>query len=145
MHLVLSCQCSLKYDERRSKWHHYVQPKFAKEVKAPDHQCLSFLNDIYEKQNLSNCSQFQLAVASQSKDLPNTNPHTLHYNPQKHDNHPRQLYHTRKKSSHIAYVVRVIGDALEYNLCKSSITNYELYEGNSPSRTYATLLQHRIN
>jgi hypothetical protein len=30
-------------------------------------------------------------------------------------------------------------------LYKSSITDYELYEGNSPSRFYAILLQHGID
>ena len=105
MHLVLSSQCSLKYDKRHSKWHHYVQPKFAKEVKPPDQQCLDFLSDIYQKQNLPNCSQFQLAVAAQSKARHNTNCHAPPYNPQKHVNHPQQPYHTRGISSHIVMLL----------------------------------------
>ena len=52
MHLVLPFQCLLKYDERHSKWYHYVQPKFSKEVKPPDQKCLGFLNNIRQKQNL---------------------------------------------------------------------------------------------
>jgi len=52
MHLVPSSQCSLMYDEHHSKWHHYVQPKFAKEVKPPDQQCLSFLNYNHDMYNV---------------------------------------------------------------------------------------------
>jgi len=132
MHLVMSFQCLLKYDERHSKWHHYVQPKFFKGVKSSDPQCLGFLNNICQKRNMSNFSQFQLAFATQSKVLPNTNSHAPPYNSQKHANHPQQPYHTRDMSPHIVHVVIVVGDASEHNLCKSSITNYVLYEGNSP-------------
>ena len=114
MHLVLSSQWSLKCDERHFKCHHYVQPKFAKEVKPSDQQCLGFLNDIYKKQNMSNCSLFQLAVATQSKALPNTNSHAPPYNPQKHANHPQQPYHTMDMSSHVLHVMLVIGDASEH-------------------------------
>jgi hypothetical protein len=142
MHLLLSFLCLLKYDERRSKWHHYVQPKFAKEVKPPDQQCLGFLNNICQKQNLSNYSKFQLAFAAQSKVLPNTNSHAPPYYPQKHANHPQQPYHTKDMSPHIVHAVIVVGDASEDTPCKSFITYYVLYEGNSPSRFYVTLLQH---
>jgi len=145
MHLVPSSQCSLMYDEHHSKWHHYVQPKFSKEVKPSNQQCLGFLNDIYKKQNLPNYSQFQLTVATQSKVLPNTNSHAPPYNLQKHVNYPQHLYHTRDKSPHIVHVMIVIGDASEHIPCKSFMTNFELYEGNSPSRFFATLLQHGIN
>ena len=117
-----------------------MQPKFAKEVKPSNQQCLGFLSDIYQKQNLPICSHFQLAVAAQSKALPNTNSHAPPYNPQKHANHPQQPHHTRGRSSHVVHAVIVTGDALKHILCRSSITNYELYEGNSPSRFYATFL-----
>jgi len=145
MHPVMSSQCSLKCNEHHSKWHHYVQPKFAKEEESPDQQCLGFQNNIYQKQNLPTCSQFQLAVATQSKALPNTNSHAPLYNPQKHVNHPQQLYHIKDISVHIVHVEIVIGDASEHTLCKSSIINYEFYEGHSPSIFYATLLQHGID
>ena len=36
----------------------------------------------------------------------------------------------------------VVGDASGHTPYKSSRTNYVLCEGNSPSRFYATLLQH---
>jgi len=42
MHLVSSSQCSLMYDEHHSKWHHYVQPKFAKEVSHPTSNVSAF-------------------------------------------------------------------------------------------------------
>ena len=121
-----------------------MHPKFAKEVKPPDQQCLGFLNNIYQKQNLPNFSQFQLAVAAQSKALPNTNSYAPPYYPQKHANHPQHSYHTTDRSTHIKHVVIVIGDASEHTLCKSSIINYALYEGHSPSRFYATLLHNKL-
>ena len=97
-----------------------------------------------KKKNRPNCSQFQLVVAAQSKALPNINSHVPPYNPQKYANHLEQSYHTKDRSTHIVHVVIVIGDESEHTLCKSSIINYELYEGHSPSRFYATLLDYGI-
>ena len=94
---------------------------------------------------MSNCSQFQLTVAAQSKALSNPNSNAPPYNPQEHVNRPQQSHHTRDISSHIVHVVIVIGDVSKHTLCKSSIINYELYEGNSPSIFYVTLLQHGID
>jgi len=74
-------------------------------------------------------------VCSTVEVLPNTNPHAPPYNPQKHANHPQQLYHTRDRPPHIVHASR-------HTPCKSSLTNYVLYERNSPSRFYVTLLQH---
>jgi len=48
-------------------------------------------------------------------------------------------------SSYIIHAVIVIEDAWEHTLYKSSTTNYELYEGNSPSKFYVTHLQHGID
>ena len=45
-----------------------------------------------------------LAIAAQSKSLPNTNSHAPPYNPQKCVNHPQQSYHTRDKSRLTLYM-----------------------------------------
>ena len=130
-----------------------MQPKFAKEVKPPDLQCLSFRNNICQKQNLPNCSQCRLAIATQSKSLPNTNSHAptkyvlyegILNNPQKHANHPQQPYHTRDRSPHIVHAVFVDEDTAKHTPCKSPLTNYVLYEGSSPSKI-CTSVNYRFN